>query len=285
METAKKIPAIIRSLFGNRKRLTSIIGIILIVAIVFFTKDASYGAYLKYVRSHDNELKIGFVTDIHAGNKASKEKGSGLIYPMHFRENMTSALDDMRNDDYIVTLGDNLDVEKGCQKYIDELHKMTKNFDVLWTKGNHDKDACFPSLESRGNYYSVDVKDWRLVVLDNSSWYTDEERASNGSQNRIGSIDAGQMAWLKDSLKTDKKILIAIHVPIWDDNGNGNYSMRTDYLDLKKMLEDSGNVKYVLSGHYHNDDWKHEENGITYYILPSIEQEGSEGYHMTLKLE
>jgi hypothetical protein len=285
MDLKKNILPRIHAYLGDR-RIRFVVFFVLLLIAAFALKDPAYHEYLSSVRSHDNQLKVGFVTDIHAGNKKSKEKGSGLIYPMHFRQNMISALDDMKYDDYVISLGDNLDVERGCQKYIAELKGMTKDFNFLWTKGNHDKDACFPSLSPNGYYYYyLDVNDWRLIILDNTGWYTKDQKLAADSPNSIGVIESAEMDWIRNALKTDRKVLIGIHVPLWDDNGNGNFSVRPDYVDFKKMLEDSGNVKYVLSGHYHNDDWEHEENGITYYILPSIEQDGFEGYHMTLTLE
>jgi predicted MPP superfamily phosphohydrolase len=237
-----------------------------------------------YIDKHDNNLLIGFVTDIHAGSGATKEKGSGTITPDHFEKNLKSALNDMEEADYIIALGDNIDKKKNCQKYADQLKKMTSDFDVLWVKGNHDKDACFPLL-SQKDYYYKDFKDWRIIIINNSYWYPKSQRRSMG-KDKIGMIDQEQLNWIKSSLQTDKKVLIAMHIPMWNDNGKGQpYTLRNDYVDFKKMLEDSGNVKYVLAGHYHDNNWIHEENGIVYYILPSIEQEGSEGYHMMLKLE
>jgi predicted MPP superfamily phosphohydrolase len=237
-----------------------------------------------YADKHDGELKIGFVTDIHAGSGKTKEKGSGTISPANFEANMESALKDMdkQDADYVVALGDNLDGRNHCDEYSDRLKAVTKGYDMKWVKGNHDKDACFGFLSKEKNYY-FDSNGWRIIIFDNASWYPKSQRSL--VKDKIGYIRPEAMTFLKDALNTDKKVLIAMHIPMWDDNGHNPFTLRADYVDFKKMLEEQGNVKYVLSGHYHDNNWKHEENGITYHILPSIEQVGEEGYHLVLKLE
>jgi len=271
----------IRNYSKKYKVILAIIGAI--VAIVAITYLAKIG-YI-YYRRHDNNLTVGFVTDIHAGNKKSKEKGStsGVIFPQNFEKNLTSAFKDMQYDHYIISLGDNVDDSKQCQQYVDQLHKIARGYNVLWTKGNHDKDACFPLLSSK-RYFYIDDRDWRIMIIDNSHWYPKDQRGKMKDQ--IGVIDAEQMDWIKNALNTDKKVLVAMHLPIFDDNGESKeFTIRPDYVEFKKMLEEKGNVKYVLAGHYHNHNWQKEENGITYYILPSLELEGGEGFHMTLQLE
>jgi predicted MPP superfamily phosphohydrolase len=189
----------------------------------------------------------------------------------------------MKQDDYIIALGDNIDRREKCNVMAQKLNDLTKNYNVLWTKGNHDKEACFSFLAPK-RYYYVDVQDWRFLIIDNADWFNKDQRSEHS--NDIGMISAEEMAWIKDSLKTDKKVLISMHVPLWSKgDGNDNYAVRSDYVDFKKMLEDSGNVKYVLSGHYHNANWNHEENGIHYYILPSIDQQNFEGAHLSLDIE
>ncbi len=273
----KKITSILKA--GKKRQFLALsLTIAAIVAVVIYNYvDA-------YVDEHDNELIVGFVTDIHAGSAPTREKGSGIISPSHFRENLTKALNSMQDEDYVIALGDNLDQRQDCQKYADDLKKITQGYDILWVKGNHDKDACFPYLYSK-KYYYLDIKDWRIMIIDNSSWYPKDQRQKMG-RDEIGLIDQTQLDWIKNTLNTDRKVLIAMHVPMWNDNGPDKpFTLRKDYVDFKKMIEEHGNVRYVLAGHYHDDNWRLEENGINYYILPSVEQQGQEGYQMTLKLE
>jgi predicted MPP superfamily phosphohydrolase len=258
------------------------------LAIAFFLISASVIAmvYLAddvdaYLDKNDNELIIGFVTDIHAGLEPTKKKGSGIIAPADFEKNLTTALKSMKDEDYVIALGDNIDQRGDCQKYADKLKEITKGYDMLWVKGNHDKDACFPFLSSELQYY-IDKNGWRIIVVNNSYWYPKDQR--NKGKDNIGFIEQPQIDWLKNALNTDKKVLIAMHIPMFNDNGDGkSFTLRKDYVDFKKMLEEHGNVKYVFSGHYHNDNWHMEENGINYYILPSVSQQGYEGYQMTLR--
>ncbi len=258
-----------------------IVGLFAALAVITYLANTGY----IYYRRHSGPLTIGFVTDIHSGKTKTKEKGStsGVIFPWNFEKNLKSALNDMRYDHYIIALGDNVDQRKNCQKYAGDLKRITRGYNVLWVKGNHDVDACFPYLSSK-RYFYLDDRDWRIMIIDNSHWYPKDQRSH--VKDKIGVIDQEQLDWIKNALNTDKKVLIAMHIPIFDDNGQGKeFTIRPDYVEFKKMLEERRNVKYVLAGHYHNDNWQHEENGITYYILPSIELQGGEGYHMVLKLE
>jgi hypothetical protein len=229
------------------------------------------------------ELDIGFVTDIHAGSLPTKEKGSGTITPDNFEKNLALAFKNINDADYVIALGDNIDQRQDCQTYADRLKEITKGYNMIWVKGNHDKDACFPYLSSKPAYYYIDDGTWRIIIVNNSYWYSKDQR--NHGKDNIGFIEQPQLDWLKNALDTDKKVLVAMHVPMFNDNGDGKeFTLRKDYVDFKKMLEKNGNVRYVFSGHYHNDNWHLEENGINYYILPSLEQQGHEGYSMVLKL-
>ena len=105
----------IKSLFGlmksNKKLLIIFFSAVTIAIAVFYLP----GAIDAYLDKHDNELIIGFITDIHAGSAKTTEKGSGIITPANFEKNMTTAFKNMRDADYVVALGDNIDRKKGCQ--------------------------------------------------------------------------------------------------------------------------------------------------------------------------
>lgn len=227
-------------------------------------------------------ITIGVITDIHAGNQDRRTEGlesNNVLLPANFEKNLGSALSKMKNYDFILTLGDNLNTSS--KKYTQRLLEMTQDYPMIWTKGNHDTDKMFRLFHQPHNYYYVDKGRWRIIVLDNGNIDHSVDYAK-GDYIPRGYMEPEQVEWLKEALKTDKKIVVAMHVPVFDRFNTDSIYPNQQY--LVKMFEDSGNVKYVLAGHFHIYNWHKNINGIDYYTVPSISLEGQEGYFMTLTL-
>lgn len=234
-------------------------------------------AYLKFENSSD--LKIGFVTDIHAGDQSYRDDGSeedNIIFPDHFEKNFRNALLGMKRADLIFTLGDNLN--RPSRKNAKKLVKISRSYPIYWGKGNHDKLNHFQEILSKERYYYVDKKDWRIIVLDNAEVYP--EPAGIEEHGR-GFIDEKQLAWLKESLKTEKNIIIAMHVPMISRSLD---KIRDDYKQLEELFVKNGNVKHVFSGHFHVYDEHIEKSGIIHHLIPSLSLEGKEGFHYNIEL-
>lgn len=217
------------------------------------------------------------MTDIHAGSADQSHSGAHIVYPNRYVENTAPVLNS--GADLIVTLGDNIDDEHECQ-YADKLKQLFSNKNILWAKGNHDK-ACY-KIFSNQNYYYQDLNGagWRIVMLDDDI-----------------DIDNNELNWLKnEALKTDKSVLIVEHIPFFnlgeDEYGSTNEKTETvdrtepypQYVNVEQVIAQSGNVKLVFFGHFHDRIWEQVYDGVHYFILPSTSTTEYNGYYLRLKL-
>jgi len=263
----------------DKKNRNKIAVIFLIAVSVLILGKISFDKY-----ERQKTVIIGVITDIHAGSQDVRNDSiepNNVLLPSNYEKNLQRVLPEMKKDDLILALGDNLNVSSG--KYTEELKKITAGYPMVWTKGNHDKPDFFKTLSDQ-RYYYVDKSNWRIIVLDNSESDPNVEMPDNVYDQK-GYIDPDQMNWLKDSLKTERKIVIAMHVPVFDRFNLDSAAIYPQQENLVKLFEDSGNVKYVLAGHFHVYNWHKEINGINYYVVPSISLEGGEGYYMKLELK
>ena len=234
--------------------------------------------YLKFESSSD--LRIGFVADIHAGDQSYRNDGAdpeNIILPDRFEKNFRNALLGMRRADLIFTLGDNLN--RPSRKNAKKLTEISRGYPIYWTKGNHDKLNHFQEILSKERYYHVNKKDWRVIVLDNSATYPDTTGIDDHGR---GFIDEDQLNWLKEKLKTEKKVIIAMHIPMFVPGNPG--AIRKDYEYLEEIFVKSGNVKHVFSGHWHIYDKEIEKDGIVYHLIPSLSLESKQGFYSKIEL-
>jgi 3',5'-cyclic AMP phosphodiesterase CpdA len=208
--------------------------------------------------------KMGVITDIHAGNEKNRIIDGNIInYPREYKKLFTTTLKEMKNNgvDFVISTGDN--TNNGKNQYADTLVRIAKEekMEIIWVKGNHDREATnvMKNFNVKDKYYYyVEKGRWRIVVLDSS------EINPAG----IGGMLPEQMNWLKETLKTDKNIIIAMHHPVY--NEFDLEKAHDAYGEFQKLIEDSGNVKYVFSGHYHTVDFSKKVNGIKYEITKAL---------------
>ncbi|MDD3498431.1 MAG: metallophosphoesterase [Candidatus Moranbacteria bacterium] len=248
----------------------SVLAFVIILSIGLF----SFLAFYIYNQYYPKEITLGLITDIHAGDQKYREDGddpANNLFPSNYEKNMLLALENLKDADIIMTLGDNMN--RGGRKHARKLKEIAENYPMVWTKGNHDKKNEFMEILSPQTYYYVDKGAWRIIILDNSEKYPDA--VDDMEEHGRGYIDKDQMDWLEKSLKTRKKVAVAMHIPML--RRNNLEELRPDYKELEKILAKSGNVKYVFSGHFHVVDWNKKINGVKYYIIPSLSLENHEG--------
>jgi predicted phosphodiesterase len=254
-----------------------IIAIILAALVILSTGEKLLFHYLEGRKM----TTVAVITDIHAGSQDERKEGiepDNILYPSKFEENLKSALKNMKDCDLIIALGDNLN--KPSKKYAEKLREITKKYPMVWVKGNHEDDKIFKYFHPVNHYY-VDKENWRVIVLDNGNIDHSIDYSKSDYIPR-GYMEPEQVEWLKEALKTDRKIIIAMHVPVFDRSNFDSIYPEQEY--LIKLFENSGNVKYVLAGHFHINEWHKNINGIEYYIVPSFSLKGREGYTMILDL-
>lgn len=243
------------------------VGLVIIILLAFFGGAYFYFSHNKPKPNIENkkELAVVIVTDIHAGSAKESHKEMASVFPRDFAKNIQPAI--RSNPDLIITLGDNVDDNNECHPWADELKATLSSFNVLWAKGNHDKD-CFPVFNSQNYYYhDYDNAGWRIVMLDDDI-----------------DIDPQELTWLKEALRTDKKVLIVTHVPFFSPSRDED-ALLPQYANAEKVIAESGNVQYVFMGHLHSRLWDKVYDGVHYYILPSVSGDQYPQYFMKLLLK
>jgi len=186
--------------------------------------------------------QIGWISDIHAGSeKKIQRTETNIVYPRKGTKNFKFYLKKMKRIgvNTVIVTGDITD--KGKRKYAGKLlsHSQKYGIRVLWVKGNHDSDRIMSTLGS-SNYYTVEMEEWKIIVLDT---YPDNTPTCKS----IGCPDPGQFEWLRSQLETDKKVLVAMHHPPYDSDGNA----LSAYSEFEDIIKDK--VDLVLSGHLHHE--------------------------------
>lgn len=233
---------------------------------------------------------LGIVSDIHAGNIEMRELSDvNTFYPIRYCQNMENVK--KSEVDYILTLGDN--TLNGRSSEAEKILGCMQGYDnVLWTKGNHDKEEAWQYFNTP-NYYSKDLGKWKIIVLDSSKLFPAG----------TGGFLPEQLLWLEQELLSGNEcVLIAMHHPIFHFErifskipaSNIYTRFRTDleiatvypaYGVFEHMLEASGKVKYVFSGHVHTRQGCKNIDGINYCAIPALSLNGKEGYYFKLTLQ
>ncbi|HCP08959.1 MAG TPA: hypothetical protein DIT25_04145 [Candidatus Moranbacteria bacterium] len=232
--------------------------------------------------NNNSPVTLGIIADIHAGDQRWRDDGleeDNILHPVNFEKNVGSALEDLEGADYIISLGDNLNrpSRKNTQKLLD----LTKNYPMIWMKGNHDKPLHFNEMLSKENYFYKDKGNWRIIILDNSE--TAPGATKESEEQGRGYIDPEQLGWLEKMLDTKKNVVVFMHIPLVKRFNLEEF--REDQLHVKELLEKYGNVRYVYAGHFHVHDKELESNGIKYRLVPSISLKDHEGAYKKIILE
>lgn len=218
-------------------------------------------------------LRFVAVTDIHYGFDVGKKLGSRGPRLM---EQFTKAVNKYMPD-CVVDMGDriscrNRDTDMGYLRQV-KAHFNQVAAPTHHIIGNH--DAKFMSRAdnesitgSPGESYSHDYRGYHMV-------FWNPAVNINGAEGlRLTPAD---LQWLRDDLRKaqDKKVILFSHVPL--DNEGGDYDEEVrEYpggipgrfyyaqgSQVRKILEDSGNVILCMAGHRHVKRHK-EINGIHY---------------------
>ncbi|MFA7319567.1 MAG: metallophosphoesterase [Parcubacteria group bacterium] len=261
---------------------------LLVQKTVFFLKR-NVPFFKKAGFAKENE-KIGWVSDIHADRFKRRDINSGLMFPRRYSDYLPKVFDELRRlgIDTVIATGDN--TNSGDDNYARALKHIAeeKHMRVIWVRGNHDNEKVMSILGApEKSYYYIDYGETRIIVLDDVE--------SNGDYQ--GTIDPTQLDWLKDALHTPKQVIIAMHIPIFDgglssDNVHdftGNDfpfvgGLLPRYAELENILRSSGNVKLVLSGHWHVP-WQKEYNGIRYAGEAALTRTGYFGAYGVIDLK
>lgn len=198
-------------------------------------------------------IKIGMITDLHVD----------IIHDPEIR--LKAFLEEMKkeNVDALVQLGDFAIPKSENQPYIQAFNQAhPKAFHVL---GNHDMDGGFSREEvvkkygMPFNYYSIEVKDVQLLILDGND--TGSPTYRSGYHSYIG---IEQQKWIREELtKAKKPVLIISHQPI-----AGIYTIDNASEIQGLLSEFSDKILLAVNGHAHVDQHI-QVGGVNYLHLNS----------------
>lgn len=229
-------------------------------------------AYFKIY--HRPPQKIGWISDIHAGTEKPNKDREFSSYPREYSEYMGKVFKELKEQDINIVISGGDNTNRSNKKIAAKLVEIADQnlMDMIWVKGNHDGPQTMAVLGVKDRfYYYRDLENVRIIVLDNN--YGDY----------YGSIDEEQVAWLKEALKTEKKVIIVIHTPIFTRIEEGA-NMLLRYEELEKTIRESGNVKLVLSGHQHGQ-FERVFNGIPYKSIRPLTQRYYKGSYAIINTE
>jgi predicted phosphodiesterase len=226
-------------------------------------------------------LTFGMVTDIHYAdipNIDQKAYNKSL-------DKLKECIDTMNQHsvDFLIELGDFKDQshpasEEKTLVYLFRAEKVFATFNGLryHVLGNHDVDciskkqflsvAKNTGINEDQTYYSFDRKGVHFIVLDACF-------DSVGRDYEKGNFDWGdpnipekELKWLKKDLRGSKGPVIVFCHQLLD--GEGTYHV-DNAASVRKILEQSGKVAAVFTGHYHEGQYR-LINNIHYYTLKAL---------------
>jgi 3',5'-cyclic AMP phosphodiesterase CpdA len=275
------------------KRL-KLLNIAVIISLIFLTFSLSFAF---------DKIKFAVISDPHISIPQQKGVTDGYklgLKTQMLTENAVAEINKIPDLKFVMVAGD---LTQDAEPWnIDELRRILDGLKVPYfvTLGNHDlsrvphekKDQPITLSKytvagafigkSGGmvpgmTYYSHEVaKDLVLITLDTSRA---QVFAPDAGLNDFGSkIDAGQLRWLENTLKANKKkttIVLTHHnlVPWCEGDKTNHNSYRWFWMDnadeVMALLKKYG-VKVVFSGHRHISTRYKEVDGLFLFVHPAL---------------
>ncbi len=234
--------------------------------------------------------RFGFVTDVHycvAPIRRIPHEDSVRVYRDALAKlRQATDLFNVSDLDFAIELGDFKDCNddgdrEGTLRYLETVESEFARFNGprYHVAGNHDFDKIsyedFVSNivnhgEANGKlYYSFIAGGVKYIVLDACYNNMQGEHYSAGKLNwQVAMIPDEELAWLKKELATGKEpVIVFTHqlLNYWNVNPIPDAFMMRNAKTVVEMLEKSGRVLSVISGHYHKGFYS-ERNGIHYVV-------------------
>jgi predicted phosphodiesterase len=231
-----------------------------------------------------NKIKIAVISDIHAGKRLPTRPGEQAWALL---DEFVGKINETFKPDIVAELGDRINSESN---EIDAEHEKTvcrilNNLNVPWIPilGNHDIEKLSKDDNEKifrcpmGNTSRI-INGFQLIFLNAQDPVI---------KNVGGNISDEGLAWLKNKLeKLMIPTLIFCHQALDDQTVSDNIHFKKipqlafvkNKTDVRKIINDSGNVIGVINGHLH---WSNtcSENGTAYVSIPSFIECWEEGYN------
>jgi hypothetical protein len=236
---------------------------------------------LQAVEARSPALRFGLVTDLHYADK--QPAGS-----RHYRETPTKLAEagvqfTKDTPEFIVELGDFIDAADSVDTEKSYLRHIHGEFAQLpgekhHVLGNHcvytlTKPEFLGIVEQPKSYYSFDAGNTHFVVLDSCFRSDGKPYGRKNFEWTDPNIPAAEVEWLEADLKaTTKNTIVFAHQRLDVEN---HYGVK-NALQIRSILEASGNVLAVFQGHSHRND--HHLIGDIHYctLVAMVEGAGAE---------
>jgi len=227
-----------------------------------------------------SRVTFGLVTDLHAADLEPNGE-------RHYRDSaakLAACIEDLnrRNVDFLIELGDFKDQGKTADETLRNLEGIESVFRTFkgaryHVLGNHDMDRITKAqalagmsntgIASGRSYYSFDRGGVHFVVLD-ATFRADGTSYDAGNFKWTEAlVPEEELAWLAGDLRrTRRPTVVFIHQLL--DGDDDVYFVR-NAAAVRRVLEQSGRVKAVFQGHYHEGRYS-RLNGIHYYTLKAM---------------
>ena len=233
-------------------------------------------------------MKLIVFSDIHYCPKERYDRGFKRKLT-ECAESLTKKLIKKINEikpDAVVILGDYIEDLKDNELDKTNLKKIfsiiqTINVPYYLLSGNHDlrtlsNDDFKEIIGYKKLTFSKDIKGYHLVFLGLNS--NDKLSEDHGGILKTRGLPEEDLEWLKNDLSTNSlPTLVFIHFGLAEDDMTGNWwfeampehGLLLNRNEVKKILEENGNILAVFSGHQH---WTKTiiEKGIPYHVLGSL---------------
>jgi len=232
-------------------------------------------------KNNPDELRIGFITDLHVGSDSDKT-GSRVLRP-DFVSKINHFIEKMNNSfvpNFIIANGDIIEGTKiSADKGMAELLLVKKLFNrttlkKYWVAGNHDlrsvnKKQFMQSLDIDYVNKAFEVGNHKIIILD-SNFTKDDKDVVPGDGYIRGHISEKQIKFLEKELKnTDKKTIIFMHhPPLWGIDEKSKFGLPDNAKRLQEIFSQN-KVFAVFAGHI-EDLFLKEINGVKYFVSPGI---------------
>lgn len=222
-------------------------------------------------------LTINVTSDIHADKTKkrdySKYTPNNIIYPKKWG----GAFDKFISTpaDVYIALGDN--TNKCNTKYAKKVAAKAGGR-VLFGFGNHDCDKTWPYLRGGSKHYVQDYGNVRVIVLNTEEIYHNTDGQNDGG------FSSGQIAWLKDQLRTEKDVVIAMSKPAYKKDIVTKKTTMQPFFDV---IDGKSNIKHIFAGdyHIHNAVKTYPDTGaIQWHYVPALTLKSQFGAFHQIKL-
>lgn len=232
-------------------------------------------------------VRFGIVTDLHYASRDSDPIPQGVAGRRCYRESLRKlaeaiAVFNRQRLDFVVELGDFKDLSSDRKETLVRLEEIEASFARFkgpryHVFGNHDFDCLTPAdlascLTNDGcpmseGYYRFQCKGVTFLVLD-CCYDSNLRHYSCCNPWDDANVPPHEVAWLRQMLADATGFVVVLTHQRIDPSAEPGHLVR-NAAEVRKVLEESGKVALVLSGHQHMGGFN-VYRGITYYSLVAL---------------